>query len=104
MKPLFTAAVLALSTLPAFAQDDVVCMATEEMEASLVDWYDETPAVMDEDGTIVWASGIGGTWTVVSYNDNGTSCALAQGDNWSPRMNADALMAGLLNEQGTSGS
>ncbi|SHF34971.1 hypothetical protein SAMN05444273_105224 [Litoreibacter ascidiaceicola] len=100
MKPLFTAAVLALSTLPALAQDDVVCMATEEMEASLVDWYDETPAVMAEDGTIVWASGIGGTWTVVSYKDNGTSCALAQGDNWSPNMDADALLASLPFGQG----
>lgn len=104
MKLLFAAATLALSTLPSLAQDDVICMATAEMEASLVDWYDETPAVMDEDGTIVWSSGIGGTWTVVTYNDNGTSCALAQGDNWSPHMDADTLLAGMPTEQRSSGS
>ncbi|SDW70974.1 hypothetical protein [Litoreibacter albidus] len=100
MKPLFTAAALLLSTLPAVAQDDAVCMPTDEMEAALVDWYDETPAVMDDDGTIVWASGIGGSWTVVSYNENGTSCALAQGDNWTPNMDAGSLVAGLPYGQG----
>ncbi|SFR34128.1 hypothetical protein [Litoreibacter janthinus] len=100
MKPLFATAALLLSTLSVQAQEDVVCMATDEMEAALVDWYDETPAVMAEDGTIVWASGIGGTWTVVNYNPDGTSCALAQGDNWTPDMDADALIAALPYGQG----
>ncbi|SDX45263.1 S-adenosyl-L-homocysteine hydrolase [Litoreibacter albidus] len=96
MNKLFaTALILTSMAAPAQAQDSDVCMATSEMEASLLDWYGEKPAQHKEDGSIVWASGIGGTWTVVSYEPDGMSCTLAQGDNWSPDMDGDKMIASL---------
>ena len=99
MKPLFAAAFILTSlSMPVHAQDRSVCMSTAEMEAALVDWYGETPAQQNDDGSIIWASGIGGTWTIVTYEPNGISCTLAQGDDWSPNLGGNQLIAQL--EQG----
>lgn len=96
MKPLIAAATTMMLTLPLQAQEELLCMPTAELEAGLIDWYNETPVQQIEDRNhIVWASGVGGTWTIVSYEPNDISCTIAQGDNWSPMMNGDALLARL---------
>ncbi len=104
MKPLFAAAALIATTLPAFAQEEAVCLPTEEAEAALVDWYGETPVAGDvADGHLMWAAGIGQSWTLLSYEADGTSCTLAQGENWSPHLHSDALVTMLLADRGTQG-
>lgn len=100
MKPFFTAAALLIATLPAFAQDEIVCMPTEEAEAALVDWYGETPVSGDvEGGHLLWAAGIGQSWTLLSYEPDGTSCTVAEGDDWSPQTFGDDKVAELVRQK-----
>ncbi|OAN67619.1 S-adenosyl-L-homocysteine hydrolase [Sulfitobacter sp. EhC04] len=90
MKPvnltLSMALVLGLSATAASAQDvsgHQVCMPAEEMKASLVDWYGETPvAEPSQEGEQMWASDRTGTWTMVRLLADGNACVVAQGENW----------------------
>ncbi len=93
-------AILASVSTTASAQEEPVCMPSLEMEAALIDWYGETAVSRESDNTYVWASGVGGTWTILTYEPDGTSCALAQGDNWSPQLDADMLLAQLPADNG----
>ncbi len=97
MKTIFTAGLFtAASALAVSAQEAPVCMNAAELEASLVEWYNETPATQESPTRYVWASGIGGTWTIVEYNDStepGRACVIAQGENWQPGMDDDTLLA-----------
>lgn len=88
--------VLGLNAGAAAANDSAVCIPTPELEASLVDWYNETLVSQESDDTYVWASGIGGTWTIVTYNPTPVgevACVIAQGDNWQPGYDEDVLLA-----------
>ena len=99
MKPILIAASLATLAFPAIAQEEAVCMPTGEAEAALLDWYGETPVSGNaEDGHMIWAAGIGKSWTLLSYEPGGMSCTLAQGDNWSPQLHGDAMVAQVLLE------
>ena len=83
-----------------FARDDaIVCMQTGVMEAALVDWYNEKPVAEQSDGSHIWSSGLGGSWTIVSADHNGISCTLAQGDNWTPDLDGELLLANLSVER-----
>jgi hypothetical protein len=76
-----TVATVALAG-PAIAGSDPVCMKTAELEAALVDWHGEKPVRQIDDSTYLWAAGIGGTWTIISQAEDGTSCTLQHGQNW----------------------
>ncbi|WP_299728472.1 S-adenosyl-L-homocysteine hydrolase [uncultured Tateyamaria sp.] len=95
MKPaIWIAATLTLSATSLAAQD--VCMSAPEMEASLVDWYGETPVEESRtESTAIWASEETGTWTLVQYLADGQSCVLAQGHDWGSEVSEDLLVAGL---------
>lgn len=90
MKPVIStlsmALVLGLSVTAATAQEvsgQEVCMPADEMKASLVDWYGETPvAEPSPEGEQMWASDRSGTWTMVRHLADGNACVLAQGENW----------------------
>ncbi|MEP5759835.1 MAG: hypothetical protein ABJ327_11140 [Litoreibacter sp.] len=106
MRNIFTSIVVSLlASSPLYAEqefaldDAIVCMQTEEMEAALVDWYDEKPVAEQSDGSHIWSSGLGGSWTIVSAAHNGISCTLAQGDNWTPDLNGELLLANLIVER-----
>ncbi len=104
MKQLFAAAALIAMSLPAVAQEEALCLPTEEAEAALMDWYGETPVSGDaQQGHLMWAAGIGQSWTLLSYEADGTSCTIAQGENWSPHLHGDALVAELLAVRGARG-
>ncbi|MEL6452826.1 MAG: S-adenosyl-L-homocysteine hydrolase [Pseudomonadota bacterium] len=99
MKPrIFSIGALAL-TLGGAATGAVasnVCMPAAEMEASLIDWYGETPVDgSDSETTQIWASDQSGTWTLVQYLADGQSCVLAQGSDWGSEVSEDLLIAGL---------
>lgn len=99
MRHLIFAASLMIPAGPLMAQDDLVCMDTAEAEAALIDWYNETPVSGNvEEGYLVWAAGIGKSWTLLSYEADGTSCTLAHGDDWSPNMNGDSMIAALVRD------
>ncbi|MEM6304406.1 MAG: S-adenosyl-L-homocysteine hydrolase [Pseudomonadota bacterium] len=88
-----TASVIATTS---FAAEDPVCMQSAELEASLVDWYNETLVSMETPDTFVWASGVGGTWTLVEYietADGEVACVIATGTDWQPNMGDDMLLA-----------
>ena len=59
-----------------------VCMPSHEMEAALIDWYDERPMQENASNIVLWKSERGETWTVVKYNSDGTACTLENGTNW----------------------
>lgn len=99
MKPakLFTAmstAALCVVTTAVSAKD--VCMPSTEMEATLVDWYGETPVKGTQtDTTTIWASEQTGSWTLVQYLSDGQSCVLAQGSDWDSTLTQDLTVAML---------
>ncbi|PTX58114.1 hypothetical protein C8N43_2790 [Litoreibacter ponti] len=97
MKPGIVIALTALVfATPAFAQEETLCMDSYALEASLIDWYGEAPVEGEtEENRQLWAAGVGGTWTVVTYEPNGQSCVLAQGDNFMPTDMSDVLVAAL---------
>lgn len=87
---------LILSSTACLAQDKSVCMPTAELEAGLIDWHNETLASQQDENTYVWASGVGGSWTIVQYTEEGVdevACVLAHGDNWSPNVDKNVLVA-----------
>jgi len=73
-----------------------VCTNAAELEASLVDWHNETLASWNGSDTYVWSSGVGGSWTVVKYVGSGSdmiACVIDQGRNWTPKLNEYILLA-----------
>lgn len=85
--------------LPLMAQAEVVCMETEELAASLKDWYGEVPVKTNAaTGQQIWASERNGTWTLVSHKDTGVSCTLESGTNYSAALLDNGSVAGLLEE------
>jgi hypothetical protein len=85
MKPLYVATCLVGLTPAPLLAEEPVCIPSAEAEAVLIDWYGERPVSGSvEDGTVIWFAGLGQSWTVLSYEENGMSCTLAQGSNWSP--------------------
>ena len=88
--------VLLASASAVVADDSKVCMEASELEAAIVDWYNETLVSWEGSDTYVWASGVGGTWTVVQYTSNGSkefACVIGQGYNWGPGVDKDVLLA-----------
>ena len=73
----------------------IIAAEDAELEAALVDWHGETPVKQVEERTYIWAAGIGGTWTLVIHYENGTSCTLDHGENWSGDIQRDELFARL---------
>jgi hypothetical protein len=59
-----------------------ICMPADEMEAALLDWYDEHPDQENPSEIALWKSDGGETWTIVRYNDDGTACTLHHGTDW----------------------
>lgn len=95
MKPVISALTLALGlgtvAAPAMAND--VCMSAQELKASLVDWYGETPVEGQDDGAVqIWASDDTGTWSAVKTLSNGMACVTAQGANWMAGMTTDEMI------------
>ena len=95
MKPVFSALAmtLALTTTAAAGQ---VCMDAAEMEASLIDWYDEHP--VDRGGnnsSELWVSETSGTWTIVQTLADGNACVIAQGEDWMGEKTDPELVAML---------
>ena len=84
-------------TSPASAADDeTVCMDAAELEASLIEWHNETLASWDGSDTYVWASGVGGSWTIVQYigsESDMIACVIDQGIDWTPKLHEDILLA-----------
>jgi|TARA_R110002124_G_scaffold17225_10_gene72307 hypothetical protein len=95
MKPVISALTLALGlgavAAPALASD--VCMPAQELKASLVDWYGETPVEGQDDSAVqIWASDNTGTWSAVKTLSNGMACVTAQGQNWMAGMKTDQMV------------
>jgi hypothetical protein len=80
---------------PAISGSEPVCMKTAELAAALVDWHGEKPIRQIDDSTYLLAAGIGGTWTIISHADNGTSCTLDYGQNWAGEELGGELFAQL---------
>ncbi|ASM73995.1 MULTISPECIES: hypothetical protein [Roseobacteraceae] len=94
MKPVLTIAALIFSVSTALAGG--VCMSSAEMEASLVDWYGETPVAGQEaKDTQLWVSERNGTWSLVQYLPDGNSCVLDSGKDWNSDGDAGELLAML---------
>lgn len=84
-----------MSTATAAMANDV-CMPGPELRASLIDWYGEEPvAAPNKAQQQIWASPRTGTWTKVHFDENGTACVLAQGDDWLVGAAREALLASL---------
>ncbi|WP_299619268.1 S-adenosyl-L-homocysteine hydrolase [uncultured Tateyamaria sp.] len=98
MKPIFWTGLTlsaAMILTPVMAVAERVCSPASEMEASLKDWYGETPVPgADAPQTQLWASEATGTWTLVKYRADGTSCVVAQGTDWAGE-HADLMLAAL---------
>lgn len=95
MKRMCVITSLALGALPAAAAERV-CMPADELDATLIDWYSETPVASGASSTrLLWASAETGTWTLVAYLPDGTACVIAQGDGWHGQGPGDQLMAEL---------
>ncbi len=57
-------------------------MPATEMEAALIDWYQENPAEEVRHDIVLWTSQGGETWTLVKYRSDGVACTLENGVNW----------------------
>lgn len=87
MKQLFALLLLTVTAPTVLAAQDTPCMPTAEAEASLIDWYGERPVSgSQEEGAVLWTAGYGQSWTLLSYQADGMSCTLAQGDDWVPSL------------------
>ena len=67
---------------PAAATASEVCMASSELEAALIDWYEERPSQDYSPNIVLWKSQDGATWTLVRYISNNTACTIEHGSNW----------------------
>ena len=57
-------------------------MQSNELEAALIDWYEERPAQEYPHNIVLWKSANGATWTLVKYDSSGVACTIEQGTNW----------------------
>jgi len=95
-KSLITILLFMAATTASSAQNLPICMPTSELETGLVDWHNETLASQQSENTYVWASGIGGSWTLVQYKDDAggeVACVLEHGENWKPNIGENVLLA-----------
>ncbi|MGJ8546164.1 MAG: S-adenosyl-L-homocysteine hydrolase [Sulfitobacter sp.] len=83
MKATFTIAAAALLSVGTAASAQVTCMPAPQMEASLIDWYGETPVEGSAEGNmVVWASTKTGTWSLLRYQPDGQTCVIETGTDW----------------------
>ena len=101
MKPLI-AATLAIATLSASATSApsaVTCMDPAELQAALIDWYQEEPKgepVQHWDSKVqLFASEETGTWTMVRTYEGLSACVIAQGEDWQPEDTGPVLLSQL---------
>jgi hypothetical protein len=71
-----------IAAVPSMALSSDICMPSVEMEAALIDWYQEQPAEEIAHDVVLWSSKGGETWTLVKYRSDGVACALENGVNW----------------------
>jgi hypothetical protein len=71
-----------IAAAPSMALSSSVCMPATEMEAALIDWYQEQPAEEIGHDIVLWTSKGGETWTLVKYRSDGVACTLENGINW----------------------
>jgi hypothetical protein len=71
-----------IAPVPAHARSSGVCMQSAELEAALIDWYQEQPAEVTGHDIVLWKSQGGETWTLVKYRSDGVACALKNGTDW----------------------
>lgn len=71
-----------LVTSPSVGYGEAVCMPALELEAALIDWYQERPLGEPHETIVLWAAEAGETWTIVKYLANGTACSLESGTDW----------------------
>ena len=73
---------------PAAAQQ--VCMAHSDLSELLDDRFAEKPVAhgLSSSGRLmeIYASGAGGTWTLVVTTPQGKSCVVANGEGWVPKL------------------
>ena len=80
-------------------------MPTAEMEAALTEWHGERFMARHSSGGRIWAAGYGGTWTLISYREDGLSCTLAHGKDWRPDLDRAEVLedhAGVLGDGDTA--
>ncbi len=98
MKPHFSIPAIGLAVLLAApaAWADQVCMSAGEMQASLIDWYGETPVSEPSDSNEqIWASERTGTWTMIKLLADGNACVIAQGEDWMSGAEQPEMLAAL---------
>jgi hypothetical protein len=71
-----------IAAVPSKVLSSDICMPTTEMEAALIDWYQEQPAEEIRQDIVLWTSKGGETWTLVKYRSDGVACTLENGVNW----------------------
>ena len=83
------------------AQAETVCMDTDEMQAALIDWYQEAPVaepVAHNDSSVrLWASKDSGTWTLVR-TELDQSCVVAQGEGWTDEQDSGSFQMSMLED------
>ncbi len=87
---------MVFAAAPEWAEDTPVCMPAVELEATLKDWYGETPVTAAQDDQVLWASERNDTWTLVeyrSYEDARVACTLASGEDRIPASVDQAMLA-----------
>jgi len=88
----------AVLAVPAAAPPVMPCLPTQDMEAGLIDWHGEYPVSKTQGGLHIWASGLGGTWTLLDKRPDGISCTLAYGSNWIPGVTQTTLISSLASD------
>lgn len=53
-------------------------MQSNELDAALIDWYEERPAQEYPHNIVLWKSANGATWTLVKYDSSGVACTIEQ--------------------------
>ncbi len=68
-----------LACFPSILAASEICMPSIELEAALIDWYQERPSEKHPDNIVLWQSDNGKTWTLVQYDEDGMACSLEHG-------------------------
>ena len=79
---MFFTILVVIFSFPAALMASEICMQSNELEAALIDWYEERPAQEYPPSIVLWKSENGATWTLVKYDSNGTACTIEHGSNW----------------------
>ena len=81
--PQFACMIVSLiAAAPSEALSSGICMPSAEMEAALIDWYQEQPVEEVRHDIVLWTSQGGETWTLVGYRSDRVACVLENGVNW----------------------